>query len=192
MMHTEILTATAMGIALSACCGFRVFIPVLAASLAGRLGVVTLPADMAWMTSVPALVAFGLAAVLEIAAYYVPLVDNLLDTIATPLSVGAGTMLASSLLPLTDGEPLLRWGAALVAGGGAAGTIQVGTGLLRLISSKATATAGNPLVATTENVAAIGGSVFSFILPVVLALVLLVVVVWVLSKLVRRAGRYQR
>lgn len=188
-MNTEVLTATAMGIALSACCGFRVFIPVLAASLAGRLGVVTLPADMAWMSSLPALIAFGLAAVLEIAAYYIPLVDNLLDTIATPLSVGAGTVLASSLLPLGEAEPLLRWGTALVAGGGAAGTIQLGTGLLRLFSSKTTATVGNPIVATTENAAAIGGSIFSFIIPVVLALILLVLVVWVLGKLVRGVRR---
>lgn len=188
-MNTEILTATAMGIALSACCGFRVFIPVLAASLAGRLGMVNLPADMAWMASLPALIAFGLAAVLEVAAYYLPIVDNLLDTIATPLSVGAGTVLASSLLPLTDAEPLLRWGAALVAGGGTAGTIQLGTGLLRLFSSKATATVGNPVVATTENAAAIGGTVFSFIIPVVLALILLGLVVWVLGKLVKTARR---
>lgn len=185
-MNTELLTAAAMGIALSACCGFRVFVPVLAASLAGKLGVVSLPADMAWMSSVPALLAFALAAVLEIAAYYIPLVDNLLDTIATPLSVGAGTLLASSLLPVADSAPLLRWGTALVAGGGAAGTIQLGTGLLRLLSTKATATVGNPVVATTENAAAISGSVLSFLFPVVLAVLVLLLATWILVQLVRR------
>jgi hypothetical protein len=191
-MNLEILSATALAIALSACCGFRVFVPVLAASLAGRLGIVSLPADMAWMATLPSLICFGLAALLEIAAYYIPVVDNLLDAIATPLSVGAGTVLASSLLPLTDSEPLLRWGAALVAGGGAAGTIQLGTGLLRLFSSKATATVGNPVVATTENAAAISGSVLSFLFPIVLALLLLALAVWVLSKLGRQWARLRR
>lgn len=191
-MNTEILTATGLGIALSACCGFRVFVPVLAASLASRFGWVNLPADMAWMASLPALISFGLASVLEIAAYYIPVVDNLLDTIATPLSVGAGTVLAASLLPLAGSEPLLRWGAALVAGGGAAGTIQLGTGLLRLLSTKATATLGNPVVATTENAAAITGSVFSFVFPVVLALLMLALVVWILSLFGRPLTKLRR
>lgn len=191
-VNTEILTAAALGIALSACCGFRVFIPVLAASLAGRFGWVSLPQDMAWMATLPALISFGIAAVLEIGAYYIPVVDNLLDTIATPLSVGAGTVLASSLLPIPESEPLLRWGAALVAGGGAAGTIQLGTGLLRLLSTKATIGAGNPFVATGENAAAITGSVFSFLFPVVLAMLLLVLVVWVLLGLRRQWAKLRR
>jgi hypothetical protein len=191
-MNLEILTATALAIALSACCGFRVFVPVLAASVAGRLGLVSLPADMAWMGTLPALFCFGLAALLEIAAYYIPVVDNLLDAIATPLSVGAGTVLASSLLPLTDSEPLLRWGTALVAGGGAAGTIQLGTGLLRLLSTKATGTLGNPVVATSENAAAIGGSVLSFLAPLVVAVLVLILVVWVLSKMGKQWARLRR
>jgi hypothetical protein len=165
---------------------------VLAASLAGRFGWVNLPQDMNWMATMPALISFGVAAVLEISAYYIPVVDNLLDTIATPLSVGAGTVLASSLLPIPESEPLLRWGAALVAGGGAAGTIQLGTGLLRLLSTKATIGAGNPFVATGENAAAITGSVFSFLFPVVLAMLLLVLVVWVLLTLRRQWAKLRR
>lgn len=188
----EILTAAALGIALSACCGFRVFVPVLAASLAGRFGWVSLPQDMAWMATLPALISFGVAAVLEIGAYYIPVVDNLLDTIATPLSVGAGTVLASSLLPIPETEPLLRWGAALIAGGGAAGTIQLGTGLLRLLSSKATGTLGNPVVATTENAAAITGSVFSFLFPVIVAILLLALILWVIFRLRRQLSRAKR
>jgi hypothetical protein len=190
--NIEILTAAALGIALSACCGFRVFVPMLAASLAGRFGWVNLPQDMTWMATLPALISFGMAAVLEIGAYYIPVVDNLLDTIATPLSVGAGTVLASSLLPIPESEPLLRWGAALVAGGGAAGTIQLGTGLLRLLSTKATGTLGNPVVATTENAAAITGTVFSFLFPVVLSLLLLTLVVWLIIRMKRQFSRVNR
>jgi hypothetical protein len=189
-MDYNLLTNIAMGIALSACAGFRVFIPMLAGALAGQFGLVQLPADMTWLQSWPAIACFGAAAVAEVGAYYIPFVDNLLDTIATPLSVGAGTVLASSILPVGDLEPPLRWGIGLLAGGSAAGTIQLGTGLLRLVSSKATVGTGNAVVATGENAAAVGGSVLSLLIPVIVAVVLLALIIWILGKLWNRmAGR---
>lgn len=188
-MNWEIITAVALGIALSACSGFRVFIPLLAGALAGKFQLVGLPADMVWMSSLPAIICFGVAAVLEVLAYYIPLVDNLLDAIAAPLSVGAGTVLAASFLPMGEAAPLLKWTTALIAGGGVAGTIHAGTGLLRLLSTKTTAGTGNVVLATTENVAAVGGSVLSFILPVFMAIFVLFFVVWILSKL---TGRFKK
>lgn len=188
-MDYSLLTSVAMGIALSACAGFRVFIPMLAGALATHFGVIQPPADMAWLGGWPALLLFGTAAVAETAAYYIPFVDNLLDTIATPLSVGAGTVLAASVLPLGENAPLLRWAVVLLAGGSAAGTIQLGTGLLRLFSSKLTVGAGNAVVATSENAAALSGSVLAFFIPVVLAIVLLVLIGWIVTKLGRRLVR---
>jgi hypothetical protein len=174
-----------MGIALSACAGFRVFIPMLAGALAGHFGIIDLPADMTWLSGWPAIALFGTAAVAEVGAYYIPFVDNLLDTIATPLSVGAGTVLAASILPLGDNDTL-RWAVGLLAGGSAAGTIQLGTGLLRLFSSKATAGTGNAIVSTSENAVAISGSVLSLFIPVIIALMLFVLIVWIVLKLGRR------
>jgi hypothetical protein len=189
-MDYGVLAAAAMGIALSACAGFRVFVPMLAGALAGHFGIVHLPVDMAWLGGWPAIVLFGTAAVAEMAAYYVPFIDNLLDTIATPLSVGAGTVLAASLLPVSENQQWLRWGVGLLAGGSAAGTIQLGTGLLRLFSSKLTVGTGNAVVATGENAAAISGSVLAFVIPVVIAVLILALIVWILVKLVRRiAGK---
>lgn len=188
-MDYSLLPHIAMGIALSACAGFRVFVPMLAGALAARFGIIDLPADLEWLDSWAAIICFGTAAVAEIAAYYIPFVDNILDTIAAPLSVAAGTVLASSILPIGDQEPLVRWGVALMAGGAAAGTIQLGTGLLRLFSSKATVGVGNPVVSTTENVAAIGGSVLSLIIPVVIAVLLLALIVWILVKVLGRLFR---
>src|SRR6476659_8211802 len=163
-MDYSILTSFAMGIALSACAGFRVFIPMLAGALAGHFHIIHLSNEMAWLSSWPAIIAFGVAAITEVAAYYIPFVDNLLDTMATPLSVGAGTVLAASLLPLGHND-LLRWVVSFLAGGSAAGISQLGTGLLRLFSSKATIGAGNAVVATSENAAAISGTVLSFFIP---------------------------
>jgi hypothetical protein len=182
----ELLTNIALGIALSACCGFRVFIPLLAGALAGHFQFFSLPADMQWLASWPAIICFGTAAIAEIAAYYIPFIDNLLDTIATPLSVAAGTVLATSFLPLADVDPLLRWGTGLLAGGSSAGIIHIGTGLLRLFSSKATIGTGNAIVSTTENAAAISGSLLSFIIPVLVAAALILLIVWILVKLTGR------
>ena len=184
-MDHNILTSIAMGIALSACAGFRVFIPMLAGALASHFNIIHLSNEMAWLSSWPAIIAFGVAAVTEVAAYYIPFVDNLLDTMATPLSVGAGTVLAASLLPLGQND-LLRWVVALLAGGSAAGTIQLGTGLLRLFSSKATIGTGNVVVSTSENVAAVSGSVLSFIIPVIVALVLVALIIWIIMKVANR------
>ena len=176
-MDSSILTNIAMGIALSACAGFRVFIPMLAGALAGHFNIISLPADMQWLGSWPAIMCFGTAAIAEDGAYYIPFIDNLLDTIATPLSVGAGTVLASSILPIGDQEPLVRWGIGLLAGGSVAGTIQMGTGLLRLFSSKATLGTGNALVATTENAAAVSITTLSFLIPIVIAALLIALII---------------
>jgi Domain of unknown function (DUF4126) len=185
-MDTQTITSLAMGIALSACCGFRVFIPMLGASFAAYQNWFALPADMSWMGSLPALICFATAAVLEIAAYYIPFVDNLLDTIATPLAAVAGTVLAASFLPIADFNPMLKWLLAIIAGGGAAATIQTGTGLLRLASTKTTAGAGNSVVATGENALAVSGTVLSFVVPVVIAVVFVLLIGWILRKLFKK------
>ncbi len=182
----HLLSAIALGIALSACCGFRIFIPMLAGSIASYTHVVSLPADMQWLGTVPALVCFGTAAIVELAAYYLPFLDNLLDMVAMPLAIVAGTVLAAALIPTPDKEPLLRWAVALIAGGGAAGTIQMSSSLLRLFSTKATLGTGNPVIATGENAAAVTGSIFSFIAPIIVAAILIVVVLWILFATVRR------
>lgn len=188
-MDYSFLPPIAMGIALSATAGFRVFVPMLAGALAAKFGIIHTPADMQWLGSWTAIILFGTAALAEIAAYYIPFVDNILDTIAAPLSVAAGTVLASSILPMAHQEAWIRWGVALLAGGSAAGTIQLGTGLLRLFSSKATVGTGNPIVATTENAAAVGSSVLSFLIPVIMAVLLVALVVWIITKISGRLFR---
>jgi len=182
----HLLSAIALGIALSACCGFRIFIPMLAVAIASYSHLVILPQDMHWLGTLPAIICFGTAAVVEIAAYYLPFLDNLLDMVATPLAIVAGTVLAAALIPSPDKEPLVRWAVALIAGGGAAGTLQMSSSLLRLFSTKATLGTGNPVIATGENAAAVSGSIFSFIVPVIVAAILIVVVLWILFATVKR------
>lgn len=180
-MDLSLVSAMAMGIGISACCGFRVFIPMLAASIASYFNWIPVNTGMEWLGTLPALICFGTAAVIEIAAYYFPFLDNILDTVAAPLSVIAGTILASSFIPLSETSPVLKWGIGLLAGGATAGTIQLGTGILRLFSTKATVGAGNPVIATGENLAAITGSALSFLIPIIICICLLALVFYIFS-----------
>jgi len=172
-----------VGLALSTAAGLRVFVPLLLTSLAARLGYLTLTPGMAWIQSDAALVAFATATVLEIGAYYVPWLDNLLDTVATPAAITAGVITTAAATP--DLSPFLRWTLAIVAGGGAAGLVQASTALLRLKSATLTAGAGNPLVATGE----LAGSVVLSLLGLLAPLLAAAIVVVLLVVLARRGRR---
>jgi hypothetical protein len=160
----EILLSVCMGLGLAAACGFRVFVPLLGLSIAALSGYLELNENFAWAGTWPALACFLTATVLEIGAYYIPWLDNLLDSITTPAAVIAGTVVTASVL--TDMPPLARWSLALIAGGGTAGLIQTATVALRGTSSATTAGTGNWIVATVELVAAIFSTVLSIVLPV--------------------------
>jgi hypothetical protein len=114
------------------------------------------------------------ATVIEIAAYYVPWLDNLLDSIASPMAVVAGILLSASMLG--DVSPLAQWSLAIIAGGGTAAVVQGGTVATRLTSSTTSAGIGNPLFATLETTASAVLAVVSIVAPVIaVALILLVV-----------------
>jgi len=178
----ETFLSLSLGIGLAAACGFRVFVPLLVLSIAAHTGNVTLSPAFVWIGSTPALITFSAATVLEIAGYYIPWLDNLLDSIATPAAVVAGTVVTAAVL--TNISPYLQWTLALVAGGSIAGLVQGSTVATRLISTSSSAGLVNPVVATAE----LGVSGFLSALsviwaPVALALVLVLlvciaVVVW--------------
>ncbi|MBZ4187985.1 DUF4126 domain-containing protein [Niabella sp. 3A5MI-3] len=180
----QTFSAAALGIALAACCGFRVFVPMLIAGLAGRFELFHFSENFVWLSSMPALITLGIATVFEIAGYYIPFIDNILDTIAAPLAAVAGTLLATSVIPIEN--DWMKWITGIIAGGGSAGLIASGTGLLRLLSSKTTLGVGNNVVATGENAAAIGGSVLSFLIPVIMAVLFILFFIWMIRKMIRR------
>ncbi|WP_426492554.1 DUF4126 domain-containing protein [Hymenobacter sp. 102] len=183
MPQLDFLLAGAFGLALAACSGFRVFVPLLAAALAYRTGYFTPAPGFAWLGSWPAVAALGTATVAEILGYYIPVVDNVLDAITGPAAVIAGAILMTAALP--DLPPMLRWGLGILVGGSTAGIIQTGTTLLRAGSTATTAGLGNPVLATLENLLAIVGSVLGLLAPLLVAAVAVAVVVWMLSRLRR-------
>lgn len=181
---TEILISLCVGIALSACSGFRVFIPMFVANLATKTDLLHLTSGFEWLSSTTATYVLGIATVVEILAYYVPVVDNLLDAIATPASFISGTILTTSFLQIES--PALQWTLGIIAGGGMASTIQAGTGLLRLASTKFTAGFGNSFLASLENFLAISGSVLTIWIPVFIAFLGIVLFLYLVKKIYRR------
>lgn len=180
----EALIAAFAGLALAAAAGFRVFVPLLLTGLAARLGHLQLTPEMTWLESDAALVALATATVLEIGAYYVPWLDNLLDALATPAAILAGVVAWAAVTP--ELSPLLRWTLAVVVGGGIAGLIQSGTTLARLKSSGFTAGLANPVVATGELVGSLALSLLGLLVPL-LAAALVVLALVGLGRRYRRA-----
>ena len=125
----ETLLGIAVGIGLSAACGFRVFVPLLVMNLASLSGQLHLSSGFAWIGSYYATVAFGTATIVEVLGYYIPWFDHVLDIVATPAAIIAGTITTASLV--TDMSPFLKWTLALIAGGGIAGLVQGTTVALR-------------------------------------------------------------
>ena len=186
-MNLELITAVAIGIGLAASAGFRVFVPMLVAAVAAKTGVLPLNESFQWLSSWTAIIILGTATVVEILAYYIPVVDNLLDTVSTPLAIGAGTLLLTSVLPI-DSE-LMRWITGAAVGGGSAAVVQSGSALTRLTSTKLTGGIGNPVVATVENVAATGTSILSLIIPFFVLALFLLLVILIFTSLRRRLRR---
>jgi hypothetical protein len=176
MEAMETILSLCLGIGLSAACGFRVFVPLLIMSIASMSGHLSLSPGFQWIGSYPALVAFSAATTLEITGYFVPWVDNMLDTIATPAAVVAGTIVTASVV--TDVSPYLKWTLAVIAGGGAASLVQASTVLVRGASTAGTGGLGNPVFATAELAGSVLTTLVTLIAPVVTVALLVVAVVF--------------
>lgn len=182
----ETLIAVSVGLGLAAAAGMRVFLPLFVLGLAGSAGVVPLASGWEWVASSAALIGLGTAMALEIAAYYVPWVDQALDVIATPAAVIAGMVATASVL--VDVPPLLKWAVVIVGGGGVAGLTQGMSVLTRLKSTTLTGGMANPVVSTAEWI----GSLVVAVLAVLLPLLGLLVSIALLVYLVRRSRRLRR
>ena len=172
-----LLFSVALGIGLAAACGLRVFLPLFVTSVLAHfdVGGTGLREGFSWLASGPAMIALGTAMVVEVLAYYIPLLDHALDVIAVPLSTAAGTLVAISTM--VDLPPGLAWGLAIVAGGGVAGLVSAGTAITRVASTTTTGGLGNPVVATAESGAAVTLSLVAWFVPV-LALVVVILLLW--------------
>jgi hypothetical protein len=182
-MDMEVLLSICMGVGLSAACGFRVFVPLLVTSIAANSGHLHLVPAFQWIGTPAGLVTFSVATALEIGGYYIPWLDHFLDMLATPAAVVAGTVLTASMI--SDVSPFLRWSLAIIAGGGAAATVQAATVVARGFSLAGTGGLGNPLIATVE----LGGAVMTSILAVLAPFIALALAIMVVGLVIYRVWK---
>ncbi len=178
-----------LGIGLAASAGFRVFVPLFALSIGAHFGadLLDLNESWQWVGSWPAMITLGVATLIEVAGYYIPVVDNLLDTIAVPLAAVAGTILMASTL-LDMGE-VATWALAIIAGGGTAAAVSGTTAATRAVSTGTTGGTGNFVVNTGETAAASVLSLTSFIWAP-LAFVLVLIVLYFVYRLWKKSRRF--
>jgi hypothetical protein len=186
------LVAVLAGIGLAAACGFRIFLPLFIASLAIQSGIDGLAGlslgdlhgdDMVWLGTTPGTITLGVATALEIGAYYIPWLDNALDTIATPAAMIAGTLVSLAFLPGVLDDSFAKWIAAAIVGGGTAGIVQSGSVALRGASSATTGGFGNWIVATAEAVGSVVAAILSVFLPLIAGVLGILLAAFMLRKL---------
>lgn len=167
----EIFFSICLGIGLAAAAGFRVFLPLLALSIAAYFDVLDITEGWEWLGNLQTLILLGVASVFEILAYYIPWFDNALDTLAVPLAGLAGTLLF--FVTLGDFEPWVSWFLAIIGGGGTAGLIAGSTATVRAASSATTLGFANPVFSTLEAIVSTILSILAIFIPILAAVLVL-------------------
>ncbi|MFH7766685.1 DUF4126 domain-containing protein [Acinetobacter sp. BSP-28] len=175
----ETILGLCIGVGLSAACGFRVFVPLLVMSIASLMGWFEPMKGFEWLAMPAVCAGLAVATVCEIAAYYIPWIDNALDTVSTPAAMIAGTL---ATMAVSSGEmsQFASWAAAIIVGGGTASAVQLSTVAVRGVSTATTGGIANPVVSTGEWIGALVLSILSFVVPVLVVIVGLIALVWVL------------
>ena len=180
---TETILSIFLGIGLSASVGFRVFLPLFALSLAAYFNIWELNESWLWIGSTTAVITLGIATVVEIVAYYIPVIDTALDAIAIPLATIAGTAVMVSTV--ADLSPVITWALAIIAGGGTAAAVKSSASATRLGSTVSTAGFGNPIVSTIETGTSIVMSIISIFIPI-LAIIVVLFIFYIIYKLYKK------
>lgn len=181
----ETILGLCIGIGLSAASGFRVFVPLLVMSIAALMGWFEPMTGFKWLVMPAVCLALAIATICEIAAYYIPWVDNAIDMIATPAAMLAGTL---TTMAVSSGEmsQFAAWAAAIIVGGGTAGAVQLSSVAARGLSTATTGGVANPVLSTGEWIGAILLSILSLLLPVLAALLVVILAImairWIRQK----------
>ena len=163
----EFAAALLMGISLAACAGLRAFLPLFAVGLATRMEWWPVQSWFEWIGTNEALITFGVATVLEIAADKVPLLDHALDTFHTFARPVAGALVAVGALHQLP--PAYAVAAGIIVGAPIASAFHFTRAGTRLASTATTAGFANPVLSVIEDVVAFFGVVLALLAPVLAA-----------------------
>ena len=180
--------SAAFGLSTSA--GLNAYIPLLAVALAARF-----PAGDPWlklaepynlMGETWVIIVLIILLAIEALVDKIPAVDTINDIIQTFIRPTAGALLfAANANVVTDISPIL----AVLAGVILAGGVHTVKGVARPAVTATTAGTGNWFVSILEDIAAVMVSIFSLLLPILTAIVLIVVAVAFLALWRRRRTR---
>lgn len=173
------------GVMLAAVCGLRAFLPLLALGIAARLGVVHLNGEFQWIGTWPAIVSFGAAALLEMAADKIPVVDHALDLVGGLVRPMAGALVVLGLMP-----EFPKFVTTLIAVGSAGGAfgVQAIKAKTRVVSTVATLGHANPAISSAEDLASLILSVAAILAPLIAFLLLVPLLAYGLGKRPKRLG----
>jgi hypothetical protein len=180
----QVILSLSLGLGLAAACGFRIFIPPLMMGIASRFNLYELEGSFSWVGENWAIGVFAIATLVEVGGYYIPWIDNLLDTIATPAAIIGGIFVTSASLE-GDMDSGIQWMLAIIAGGSTAGVIQIGTVATRAASTGTTGGLANPIISTLEALASIVCILLSLFLVIIIPFVL-VFLIWVAIKYIMK------
>ncbi len=189
MNEFDIILALCMGLGLAAASGFRVFLPPFLLSIAVRADAVDVDltnSSLEYFDSNVAVILLGVATIAELAAYYVPWVDNLLDSIASPAAVVAGTGMTAVVLE-GNTDPVIQWCLAIIAGGGVSAAVQGATVVTRGVSTAITGGVGNPVVSTGENIASLILTILAIVLAPLAAILVVILFAMIVKKTLKKA-----
>ena len=184
----SVASSFCLAIGLSAACGFRVFVPPLTYGIFYKANLVELSDSWIWIGNDWVILLFALATIIEILATFIPFIDNTLDIISTPVSMIAGTVLASSSLSNLD--PGLQWLLSIICGIGVTGSFQFSTVTLRGMLSVFTGGILNPFFSLLEDTIAFLIAISTILIPI-FGLILIIFIALIIYLLIKKL-RYRK
>lgn len=166
-MGVEYVIPVVAGVCLSACTGFRAFLPPLLIGIVYRFfpAWLHIGTGLGFLASTPVLVALSVAAVVEFLGDKIPAVDHLLDMIELPVKMALSAVLTTMIIPEGDLKSIVMM-IALVLGQGATVSMHAGKAGLRAVSTAATGGLANPVISLIEEIVVGVGTVLSLVVPV--------------------------
>ena len=186
----SLISSIFLAFGLSAACGFRIFIPPLTYGLLYKAGFVQLGEGWGWIGTDWVIPILALAALFEIIGNLVPWLDNLLDVLATPTAIIAGTTL--SAVSLSEIDPGLKWILSVMSGVLITGGFQFTTVSLRGFSSIFSGGLINPIISFIEDFISLGISIAIILFPLIGIFIVVLIALFLRSIYIRLKKRKYR
>ncbi|MBV6478371.1 MAG: hypothetical protein HGGPFJEG_01125 [Ignavibacteria bacterium] len=178
MSDTIFITGLITGICLCSAVGFRIFLPFVILSIFSDIyGVPVFLAE--GFISFTLFIVLMILSLLEIAGYYNPWIDNMLDLITTPLSLAAGIFMMSIFMDNVN--PVIKWLISVIIGGGTSLNIHLMSVKGRALASTFRSGYGNTVFSTIELVSSIIVTIIAIYNPW-LSVIFIIIIVYLIIK----------